>query len=264
MQQNLVVGNIKFQKPCNKLWTWRSQKGGLAQIDYCLYRKRWQNSIINCQAYSSSNPFGSDHRVVSTTIQMSFRTSKPNRSKRLNWQAIRNNIDLGSQIGANIAAKFNVLPDQSKNYSGFLKITNQEGLCHLPKKKNVAPASDEDVLEKCRKESITAPVQNIQAKQQTVKSTHDDLEEKRINDTLKLFQSTSPTDSKNAWNLVKELSGKKSTSQNFISGEDRLKIWKDHFQKILNNTPDTIENVEIVKVFEELKDIRKVTLISMN
>ena len=224
VQHNLVVGNIKFQKPRNKLWTWRSPKGDLAQIDYCLYRKRWRNSITNCQAYSSSNPIGSDHRVVSTTIQMSFRTPKPNRSKRLNWQAIRNNIDLGSQIGAKIAAKFNVLPDNSKNYSEFLKIANQEGLCHLPKKKNIAHASDEDVLEKCRKESITAPVQSIQAKQQTVKTTHDYLEEKRINDTLKLFQSTSSTDSKNAWNLVKELSGKKSTFQNFISGEDRLKI----------------------------------------
>ena len=256
-QHSLVVGNTNFQKPRNKLWTWRSPRGDLAQIDYCLYRKRWRNSVSNCQAYSSSNPIGSDHRIVSTTIQMSFRTPKPNRSMRLNWQAIRNDKDLGSLIGTNIAAKFNALPDPSKNYSEFLKISNQEGLSLLPKKKNTAPVSEEDVLEKCRKESITAPIQSIQAKQQTVKTTHDNLEEKRINDTLKLFESKSSTDSRNAWNLVKELSGKKSTSQNFISGEDRLKIWKDHFKNLLNNTTDTIENVEIVKVFEELKDIQK-------
>ncbi|XP_066922479.1 uncharacterized protein [Clytia hemisphaerica] len=121
-QHNLVVGNITFQKPRKKLWTWRSPRGDLAQIDYCMYRKRWRNSIPNCQAYSSSNPIGSDHRIVSTMIQMSFRTPKPNRSKRLNWQAIRNDIDLGTRIGANIAAKFNALPDMSKNYSEFLKV----------------------------------------------------------------------------------------------------------------------------------------------
>ena len=71
------------------------------------------------------------------------------------------------------------------------------------------------------------------------------------------LESKSSSDNRNAWNLVKELSGKKSTSQTFISGDDRLKIWKDHFQKLLNNTPDIIENVEIVNVFEELKDIPK-------
>ncbi|XP_066921344.1 uncharacterized protein [Clytia hemisphaerica] len=44
-QHNLVEGNITFQKPRKKLWTWRSPRGNLAQIDYCMYRKRWRNSI---------------------------------------------------------------------------------------------------------------------------------------------------------------------------------------------------------------------------
>ena len=39
LQNNLIVGNVNFQKPRNKLWTWRSPRGDLAQIDYCLYRK---------------------------------------------------------------------------------------------------------------------------------------------------------------------------------------------------------------------------------
>ena len=72
-----------------------------------------------------------------------------------------------------------------------------------------------------------------------------------------MFESKLPSDNKKAWNLVKELSGKKSNSQNFIAWEDRLNIWKNHFQKLLNNTHDTIQNAETVKVIDELKDIRK-------
>ena len=58
--------------------------------------------------------------------------------------------------------------------------------------------------------------------------------------------------------LVKELSGKKSFAQNFIAGEDRLKILKNHFEKLLNNIPDVIgKNDEIFKVFDEHNEIRK-------
>ena len=67
----------------------------------------------------------------------------------------------------------------------------------------------------------------------------------------------SANDSRKAWNLVKELSGKKSSSQNFITGEDRLDIWKNHFQKLLNNAPNVVDNSEIRKVFDEIATIRK-------
>ena len=83
-------------------------------------------------------------------------------------------------------------------------------------------------------------------------------DEKKISETLKPFESKSSSDSRSAWNLVKELSGKKSSTQNFIAGDDRVKIWKNHFEKLLNNIPDVIgENDEIVKVFDEHNEIRK-------
>jgi len=92
-EHNLIFGNISFQKHVNKLWTNRSPKGNLSQIDFVmysvvhrnyyrqqknllspvvffwttLYRKRWRNSISNVQAYSSSNPVGSNHRIVQQT-----------------------------------------------------------------------------------------------------------------------------------------------------------------------------------------------------
>ena len=257
-QQNyLIVGNTHFQKARRKLWTWRSPRGDLAQIDFCLYRKRWRNSIHNCQAYSTSNPVGSDHRIVSTTIKLSLRQQKSSRSKRLNWQALRNDENLRSLIGTSIINKYKELPVESQNYSEFLRLSNQEGLKLLPKRNKKPSLSDDDTLTNHRKESINAPINDIQTKQRVLHSALDEFEEKRINDTLKLFESKSANDSRNAWNLVKELSGKKSSSQNFMTGEDRLDIWKNHFQKLLNNVPNVVDNSEITKVFDEIATIRK-------
>ena len=258
LQNNLIVSNINFQKPRNKLWTWRSPRGDLAQIDFCLCRKRWRNSIHNSQAYSTSNPVGSDHRIVSTTIKLSLRKPKTNPSKRLNWQALRNDETLGSRIGSSILNKFNSLPNNSQNYTEFLKVADQEGLKLLPERTKRTSSSDNDYIINLRKESVSAPVPDIQTKQRDLHSALVHLDEKNINETLKLFESKSSSDSRNAWNLVKELSGKKSSSQNFIAGEDRLNIWKNHFKKLLNNKPDVLgDDDEIVKLFDEHDDIRK-------
>ena len=49
---NILIGNTSFQKLKNKLWTWKLPTNDLSQIDFCLYRKHWRNSITNCQAYA--------------------------------------------------------------------------------------------------------------------------------------------------------------------------------------------------------------------
>ena len=43
---------------------------------------------------------------------------------------------------------------------------------------------------------------------------------------------------KNAWYLVKTLSGKKSRSTIFIEGDDRLKTWENHFKNLRNADVD--------------------------
>ncbi|XP_066931364.1 craniofacial development protein 2-like [Clytia hemisphaerica] len=62
---NLLASNTCFQKRKTSLWTWKSPSNQLSQIDYILCRKRWRNSIHDCQAHSSSDPVGSDHRISS-------------------------------------------------------------------------------------------------------------------------------------------------------------------------------------------------------
>jgi len=111
--------------------------------------------------------------------------SFPQRLESAYWQAIRNDlINLSSRIGESIASKYTALPVEPQNYSEFLKISNQEGLYHLPKRGKRTSISDDITLKRCRKESIHAPVQDVQAKQTALHQTHGNLEEARINETL--------------------------------------------------------------------------------
>lgn len=53
----LTAANTRFQKPKRKLWTWLSppdfyQVKHKQQIDFILVRRKWQNSILDAQAFS--------------------------------------------------------------------------------------------------------------------------------------------------------------------------------------------------------------------
>ncbi|XP_038055821.1 craniofacial development protein 2-like [Patiria miniata] len=73
-RNNLLITNTLFQKSSKKLWTHRSPNKYLSQIDFILCRKRWRNSILDSQAYSTSDPIGSDHRIVCAKIRLSLRS----------------------------------------------------------------------------------------------------------------------------------------------------------------------------------------------
>ena len=49
----------------------------LRQLDYILVRRKWRNSILNAEPYSTFSSVGSDHRVVSIKVRMSLRVPKP-------------------------------------------------------------------------------------------------------------------------------------------------------------------------------------------
>ncbi|XP_068716093.1 craniofacial development protein 2-like [Montipora foliosa] len=72
----LMFANTNLMKQAVKLWTFQHPSESRSQIDYILIRKKWRNSIINCQAYSSFSSIGSDHRIVSCTTCLSLRSSK--------------------------------------------------------------------------------------------------------------------------------------------------------------------------------------------
>lgn len=260
-QHNFVIGNTSFQKSTNKLWTFRSPKGDLSQIDFCIYRKRWRNSIKDCQAYSTSNPIGSDHRIVSATVKLSLRRPKQPVAKKLFWQALTSDSDLATRVDDTIDSRFQVLSPTKQDYTTFVSLAIQTGTDLLPPKPGRPPKTVEmEVVVSARKATLRASTKDIQTAQNKLRNTFDSCEDKRISDTLHSFENPASTTAalKNAWDLVKELSGKRSRSVIFIEGEDRLKTWENHFKTLLNADPATQaeSDIQIEKVFDIFSTIK--------
>ena len=54
IENRLTYLNTNFQKREGKLWTYTYANNTKAQIDYVFKNKKWKNSAMNCEAYSSS------------------------------------------------------------------------------------------------------------------------------------------------------------------------------------------------------------------
>ena len=168
-QHNLVAINTRFQKAKRKLWSWRSTKGELSQIDYILCRKRWQNSILDSQAYSSSNVIASDHRIVSLKARLNLRFTRPVGRRTLNWATLSSNNTLAQEMDVKISSEFNSLPKNMKSYDSFLRVCNKLGKDLLPPKaRNHSSIADcKEIIIK-RAEVFHATVSNTQAEQTSV------------------------------------------------------------------------------------------------
>ena len=73
MENRLTCLNTNFQKRKGKLWTYRYASNTKAQIDYVFINKKWNNSALNCEAYSLFEGVSSDHRIVTAKIRLSLR-----------------------------------------------------------------------------------------------------------------------------------------------------------------------------------------------
>ena len=256
-QHNLIIGNTSFQKHVNKRWTYRSPKGVLSQIDFIFYRKRWRNSFNDCQAYSSSNPVGSDHRIVTASIQLGLHRPKQPSAKKLFWRALTTDPVIASQVDNTIASRFNDLPTAKQDYTAFVSIANSVGSELLPSKpRPPLKTVDTDPVVSARKATLRASTRNIQSAQNNMRATFDSMEDNRINDTLRTFEiPASPAAIKNARNLVKQPSGKRTRSVIFIEAEDRLKTWENHFKNLLNAPPTAESEIHIEKIYDTFSDI---------
>ncbi|XP_060759934.1 craniofacial development protein 2-like [Neoarius graeffei] len=79
----LIACNTQFQKAPKKLWTWISppNTNGVRhrqQIDFILTRRKWRNSILDCQAYNSLASISSDHRALLVKVRLSLKAQKKN------------------------------------------------------------------------------------------------------------------------------------------------------------------------------------------
>ena len=63
LENRLTCLDTKFQKRKRKLWTNTYTNNAKAQIDFILKNNKWNNGILNCEAYSSFEVVFSNHRI---------------------------------------------------------------------------------------------------------------------------------------------------------------------------------------------------------
>ena len=81
-ETNMMIANTFFRKRTGKLWTFMSDStGAKTQVDYILIRRKWKNSLHNCEAYSSFSSVGSDHRILTAKLKLSLRKNSTKAKK---------------------------------------------------------------------------------------------------------------------------------------------------------------------------------------
>ena len=95
IENRLACLNTNYQKREGKLWTYTYANNTKAQIDYVLINKKWKNSALNCEAYSSFEGVSTDHRIVTEKIRLSLRKNdkRTATTKHYDW-ALLNNKDV--------------------------------------------------------------------------------------------------------------------------------------------------------------------------
>ena len=101
----------KLPKREGKLWTYNSK----AQIDDVFINKKWKNSAMNCEAYSSFEGVSSDHRIVTPKIRLSLRknATRTATTKHYNW-ALLNNRDIKDKYIVELGKKFETLQEKTE------------------------------------------------------------------------------------------------------------------------------------------------------
>ena len=70
IENRLTCLNRNFQKRVGKLWTYTYAINTQAQIDHVFINKKWKNSTVNCEAYSSFKGVSTDHQIFTAKIQL--------------------------------------------------------------------------------------------------------------------------------------------------------------------------------------------------
>ena len=145
---SLLAANTRFKKSKNQLWTFEYPNSSRAQIDFIMVRKKWQNSIKDCRAYSSFSSVGSDHRIVSASVKLSLivlKKATADPMKSIDWKTVRNDKNLSTQYTVNVFNRLQELnqsytevPLDSTNidviYENLMKANEEVALSTLPKK----------------------------------------------------------------------------------------------------------------------------------
>ncbi len=116
--------------------------GNKCQLDYILTNKKWQNSILNTEAYNTFSSIGSDHRVVTARVKLSLRANgkTPPRKTKYDWKHFSVNPDLQQQFTVEVKNRFDALDQDetpTENYQRLIDAIEETTEQLVPKVKKI-------------------------------------------------------------------------------------------------------------------------------
>ena len=115
IENRLTCLNTNYQKREGKLWTYTYANNSKAQIDYIFINKKWKNSAMNCEVYSSFEGVSSDHRIVTAKLRLSPRknATRTATTKHYDW-ALLNNRDIRNKYVLELRNRFETLQEKTE------------------------------------------------------------------------------------------------------------------------------------------------------
>ena len=115
IENRLTYLNTNFQEKEGKLWTYTYTNNNKAQIDNVFINKKWKDSAMNCNAYSSIKGVSSDHQIVKAKIWLSLRknATRTVTTKHYDW-ALLNNRDIRDKYVLELRNIFETLQEKTE------------------------------------------------------------------------------------------------------------------------------------------------------
>ena len=279
IENRLTCLNTNYQKREGKLWTYTYANNSKPQIDYVFINKKWKNSVINCEAYSSFMGVSSNHWIVTAKIQLSQpkNTTQTATIKNYDW-ALLNNRDIRDKYVLELRNRFRALQKKTEKgtpndeYENFINTHLKAAAKCIPTKprtKYRVPWETLAVREKrahgktaskCYRKNPTNTnalklkkaqyqLAGIYLKEQTEYIQH------RVD---KIRDSVEDRQSRIVWQMINEVSIRKSTAKAKLKAanqQKRIKLWKQHFENLLGNSLK-VTHEPITRIISKQLDIK--------
>ena len=146
LENKLTCLNTKFQKRKRKLWTYTYANNAKSQKDSILINKKWNDSALNCEAYSSFEGVSSDHRIVTAKIRLNLRRKVVRTTTTIHYDcSLLYNWDIKDRYTLNLRNKLDALqeisetPTSNEEYGNIVNAHVEEAAECIPTKQRAKP-----------------------------------------------------------------------------------------------------------------------------
>ena len=279
IENKLTCLNTNYQKREEKLWTYMYANNSKAQIDYVFMNKKWKNSAINCEAYSSFEGMSSDHQIVTAKIRLSLRknATRTATTKHYDWALLKNR-DIRDKYVVELRNRFETLQEKTEKgtpndeYENFVNAHLEAAAKCIPAKprtKYRVPWETLAVREKrshvktasksYRKNPTNTNDRKLKTAQYQLAGIYIKEQTEYIQNQMdKIRDSVEDRQSRIAWQTLNEVSRRKSTVKTKLKAanqQERIKLWKQYFENLLGNPPK-VTHEPITRIISKQLDIK--------